>query len=218
MKVIFVHIPKTGGRSATRDSRILSKIIQLTTPDATRPGYMKELENYMIPRGLSANKMHSRWIDSNPKIRDTYKAVAIVRNPWSRVISRYMQYSRVKKNPPMLLEEWLEKRHQFDNLPYYWHRAIDGWYQQLDYVVDEDRKLRCDILRFEHFDNDLFKYFDIRGKKIKPVGVGNINKKDYRDFYNEVTKQIVSDWYKDDINFFGFNFSSPATKNIWRLR
>ena len=42
-----------------------------------------------------------------------------------------------------------------------------------------------------------------------------INRIDYRDFYNDTTKQIVSDWFKEDIDFFGFTFEGSATKNIW---
>jgi len=39
----------------------------------------------------------------------------------------------------------------------------------------------------------------------------------YKDLYTPETKQIIGDWYKEDIDFFGFDFDTGATKNIWTL-
>jgi hypothetical protein len=40
-------------------------------------------------------------------------------------------------------------------------------------------------------------------------------KRDYREFYNDKTIQIIADWYADDINAFGFDFDTSATKGTY---
>ncbi len=37
----------------------------------------------------------------------------------------------------------------------------------------------------------------------------------YRDIYTPETIQIVADWYSDDINYFGFDFGTAATRNYY---
>jgi hypothetical protein len=38
----------------------------------------------------------------------------------------------------------------------------------------------------------------------------------YTDYYNDKTIQIVADWYKKDIDYWGFDFDSAAQRNYWR--
>ena len=42
-----------------------------------------------------------------------------------------------------------------------------------------------------------------------------INNKRYQDIYTSETIQIVADWYKDDIDQWGFDFDTSAQKNYW---
>ena len=39
--------------------------------------------------------------------------------------------------------------------------------------------------------------------------------KNYTNFYDNKTIQIVADWYKKDIDFWGFDFNTAATKNYF---
>ena len=177
--------------------------------------------------------LHARWRD----IRDDHKkdrtAFAMVRNPWSRVVSRYTFALHVAGNRGVAPRDvggrrqfldFLDMRHEWGGKPYFWHRAILGWYPQKDYVVDEDGELRCDILRFEHFDEDTMAYFGLGS----PLGFRNVSngdraanrrkvsgRRDYREYYDAETRGIVEDWYRDDVEFFGFDFDGPATRNIW---
>jgi hypothetical protein len=38
---------------------------------------------------------------------------------------------------------------------------------------------------------------------------------DYRDIYSPRTIRIVADWYAADIERFGFDFDTPASKNTY---
>ena len=35
----------------------------------------------------------------------------------------------------------------------------------------------------------------------------------YKDLYTKNTIQLIADWYKKDIDYWGFDFDTPATKN-----
>jgi hypothetical protein len=37
----------------------------------------------------------------------------------------------------------------------------------------------------------------------------------YKDLYTDKTIQIIADWYKKDIDHWGYDFDSSATKNYW---
>ena len=45
----------------------------------------------------------------------------------------------------------------------------------------------------------------------------DLNKGTYQDLYNEKTIQIVADWYKDDIEMWGYDFDTGAQRNYWNV-
>jgi hypothetical protein len=97
-----------------------------------------------------------------------------------------------------------------------WHRAIRGWYPAFDHVSDEKGNVKCDMLRFEHLNAELIAYFKIP-QMSRARNVTALNEGTYQKIYNDKTIQIVADWYKKDIDHWGFDFNSAATKNYWRL-
>tara|TARA_B110000879_G_C10762788_1_gene352196 strand:- start:258 stop:509 length:252 start_codon:yes stop_codon:yes gene_type:complete len=71
-----------------------------------------------------------------------------------------------------------------------------------------------DNMRFGHLNEDICKYFDIP-EMSRSRNVTALNKGTYQDLYNKDTIQIVADWYKKDIDFWGFDFDTDAQKNYW---
>ena len=220
----FIHIPKNGGVSFRKNlGGSEGKIIETKEGHLKNSIYTKELRQTMKPEGPGI--VHARWRDLNDiaKIRP---AIAVVRNPWTRAVSRWKfimdqfkithgQYKKMTNSTYQNLsfEAWLEERHTYGKLPYYWHRAGRGWYQQKDYVTDEEGNLKVACLRLEHLDSDVAEYFQI-DKWMKPKNVTNKEKLDYRSVYTPKTRKIIEEWYAEDIEFFGFDFDSPATKNV----
>tara|TARA_Y100000004_G_scaffold43622_1_gene47761 strand:- start:21 stop:626 length:606 start_codon:yes stop_codon:yes gene_type:complete len=191
---LFIHIPKNGGSSVKADERT-NKFVIFNT-------------------GVG---WHSRWKDTPKKISDAYKAFGIIRNPWSRTVSRYMfgvesiyrgDHGAIPKN----FDEFLETRYVWKNE---WADPIRSWNTQYDYVCDDEDNVCCDILRLEHIDYDLPKYFniDIKQGVVKENATGYTQ--DYRNVYNDNTIQIVADWYQQDIDYWGFDFDTGATKNTY---
>ena len=109
---------------------------------------------------------------------------------------------------------FLSERHKYGGRPFYWHRAIHGWYPQVDYVTDESGALQCDVLRLEHFEDDARAYLGLKDP-IRVRNISNTEHKDYRTFYDSESFQIVAEWYRRDIEFFGFTFEGAAVKNTY---
>lgn len=220
---IFIHIPKNGGMTIRHSPQLKNKIIACTPELHESPEYTNGLHKKMKEIGDHHGNEHCPWKHIKPGYRNYYDAFAIIRNPWDRVVSRYFfakKVIEVEKKEPVgkhrvdSFEHFLEERFEWGNMQYMWHRAIRGWYPQKDYVTDEKGNLKCDILRFNNLNSELCLYFNIpsmsRARNVTALNTGT-----YQDVYTPATTQIVADWYKDDIDFWGFDFDTGPTKNYW---
>lgn len=99
-------------------------------------------------------------------------------------------------------EEFLETRHVWTNE---WYDPIRSWNTQYDYVCDENDIVRCDIIKLENIDKELPPYLGICVKNIVKENVGKYTK-DYKEYYNSKSIQLVADWYQQDIDYWGFDF------------
>lgn len=220
MKRIFIHVPKNGGMTI-RHSKFLKDKIIIAEPKTHKPGHSDAVRNQMTKTRDHPGFEHARWRDLREDLTSTHPAFAIVRNPWDRVVSRYFFARKVIEVEKKVsasyadvssFEAFLEERHKWGNEPYMWHRAVRGWYPFLDHVTDEQGQVRCDILRFENYNEDVCKYFGLE-EMTRARNVTALNKGTYRDIYTDKTIQIVADWYKSDIEYFGYDFDSGPTKN-----
>lgn len=218
-KYLFIHIPKNAGVTMHRSPALRHRLVRAEPFFHKSRAYTEQVAEAMRARGEHHGFQHARWRDIHPNVQARLHAVAIVRNPWARVVSRYrfartaVEYGKISADYIAdSFEGFLEERHEYGHLPFYWHRAIRGWYPQADYVTDEAGELRVDILRVESMDRDVPRYFGLD----QPVGRHNVSsgpRQDYRDFYTPATTQIVADWYASDIELFGFDFDTGATRN-----
>lgn len=220
-KRLFIHIPKNAGMTIRRSDILKNKMIVARPVIYKTPKYSQELLATMNKTKDHQGFEHARWRDIDPRITNTHRSFAIIRNPWDRVVSRFFFAKLVievqKKSPQSYantssFEAFLEERHEWGGKEYMWHRAIRGWYPAFDHVSDESGKIQCDCLRFENLENDLCRYFDIP-KMTRPRNVTGLNKGSYMDIYNKKTIQIVADWYEKDIVTWGFDFDTGAREN-----
>ena len=222
-KKVFVHIPKNAGMTIRKSPMLDGRIIVGTPNNHKSAEYSRAVLNRMNSIGDHHGYEHARWRDYKKSITSAYDAFAIVRNPWDRVVSRFMFAKKVievekkdpvGKHPIESFEAFLEDRHKWGGVEYMWHRAIRGWYPQKDYVTDENGNLKCDCLQFENLDTQIKMYFKLitmsRRRNVTALLEGS-----YKDLYTPETKQIIGDWYKEDIDFFGFDFDTGAQKNYW---
>jgi len=221
MKSLFIHIPKNAGMTIRRSPMLASKIMIAGSNIHTSPEYSQAVLDKMNSLGDHHGFEHARWRDIHPSVRNRHNAFAVIRNPWSRVVSRYFFAKKVieveKKVDPSYadvssFEAFLEERHKWGGEQFMWHRAVRGWYPAFDHVTNVKGIIKCDILRFEHLNDDLCKYFNLTSMT-KARNVTNLNKGTYRDLYTPETIQIVADWYKQDIDTWGYDFDTGPTKN-----
>jgi len=221
MKKLFIHIPKNAGMTIRGSKVFEDKLIPVQRKWITN---FKDFNQTMKSYGERDVKgvEHARWVDVSPAITSQYEAFAVVRNPWSKVVSRYLfakeavQRSNVDASyaDTRSLEHFLDERDKWFDKKYTWYRAIRGWHPQLDHVVDHEGKVRCDILRVENLKEDTLAYFNMtempRSRNVTSI------KQDYRSLYRSETIQRVADWYKKDITHWDFDFDTGARKNIWK--
>jgi hypothetical protein len=224
-KKIFVHIPKNAGMTIRHSAFLKDKILVNNQNTHKSREYTQELLDTMAMTGDHHGIEHARWKDLKSDYTDHFGAFAVIRNPWDRVVSRYFFAKKVIEVERKVdasyadvssFEAFLEERHKWGNQPFMWHRAIRGWYPALDHVSDNAGNVRCDIIRFEQLNADLIKYFNIP-QMSRARNVTALNEGSYRDMYNAETANIVGDWYKEDIDYFGYDFGTGPSKNYWRL-
>lgn len=223
---LFVHIPKCAGMTIRKSPQLQDKIVIATRDNHISPEYTKAVADKMRSTSDHPGYEHARWRDIKKSVREKHQAFAIARNPWDRVVSRYFfakkvieVEKKVKKEYADIssFEAFLEERHKWGHEKYMWHRAVRGWYPAVDHVCDENGTLVCDMIRFDHLNDDLCAYFQIDSMS-RARNVTNLNKGTYRDMYTEQTIQIVADWYQKDIDLWGYDFDTGAQRNYWNTK
>lgn len=210
-RFIFFHIGKTGGMS-------MREVLQ---------PYTQEPEKFKIPRPAQmhdgkTNKMYDVWQTlllhakaSDAKnelpsdIFNNFFKFAFVRNPWDLQVSMYHFILRepTSSTYPQVSQlgsfeafiEWVVKTPQ----PY--PKGITKL--QRDMITDSEGNLLVDFVgHYEKLQED-FNF--LRGKLNIQESLPHLNRsqhKDYRDYYNDHTRNLVSEHFKDDIELFDYRF------------
>jgi hypothetical protein len=200
-KYHFIHIPKNGGNS------VRVALNRRRDVSATKP-------------------YHSRYIDVADKVGRHLLFFSIIRNPWSRTASRFVFAKQNSKSWPeddprrlyitkASFDDYVKDQQIFE-IPEHprqpWMGPMNSWFNQLEWLRDENGRVVCDCLRLEYLDHDLSAYF---GENLR-TSRRNVTETryDYRRMYTDELAEIVNTTFKDDIEYFGFDFDSPATKNV----
>lgn len=153
-------------------------------------------------------------------IFDNYYKFSIVRNPWDTIISRYFHTVPGSKSFPVEkvkaeLSNFIKK---YETPPYHTgvvEGIIDIKSPENLWMLTVNDELACDFyIRYEHLKDDI-------GKVCKELNIENTNltklahfrnesrprdENNYRKYYTDETKQLVSESYKDYIKYFSYGF------------
>ena len=221
---LFIHIPKTAGQAIVQSNLALPVTLKyinnkMKSIEEMDPNYVMQITP--LPpffKHLPYSYLERSMLTPFPSV------FTVVRNPWSRMVSLYNYADAIRpllqKDPwynqdKISFKEFLDRRLKFRMTPgFYRAHPYDQWACQMDWIVEgKNRSFRPDVLRYEHLQEDLSSYLN---KKVDlPVVNNGVYKDDYMSYYNDETRKIVADWFKVDIDRWGFTFESSATKNYW---
>tara|TARA_Y100000768_G_scaffold384495_1_gene368660 strand:+ start:607 stop:1200 length:594 start_codon:yes stop_codon:yes gene_type:complete len=190
-KCIFLHIPKTAGRSVTNAL-----------------GGQGDIEELFWHETLND---HKKIISED--IYSSYFKFTFVRNPWDRVLSAYFWYKGggvqnkadkyIGKSLPWRFTKFIKN---YDNFIKDHDNELSPHFLPQIKIINDVNEL--DFLgRFERLEED----FSIICKKLnlQDYKLPHSNKsrhKPYWNYYNSKTIDIVADIFKDDIENFSYDF------------
>jgi hypothetical protein len=184
-KSIFVHIPKTGGMSIQR--------------------WLLDNTNSYVTKG---SKHHS-LTDLEEKYGKFDFSFTTVRNPWDWCVSWYFfrrdRALRRINNPKNKGKFSLE----------YNQKVLNDFEKGFDYFLKTTSlKTQCSriagittVLKLENIEVDIkpiAEKFNINSN-IPFINISNRDR-NYRQYYNSITQNIVKEKFKDDISMFGYEF------------
>jgi len=131
-----------------------------------------------------------------PDIWDGYFKFSVERNPWDRQVSLYYwRYPDAETRPPF--EDFLTSRR--------WRKRVDNFK-----IYTLDGALAVDyMMRYESLGADFAAALEKIGiseplSLAQAKGTSRAGGRDYRDYYTDETRELVGEWYKDEIALFGY--------------
>lgn len=202
-KFVFIHIPKTGGKSVRT---------------ALRPFTLSPLQrglDYLSTRiirrdifGINAGGAHVTACATRDAVGqdlfDNYFVFSFVRNPWALVVSEYYfirkrpgsKYFDVAMNGT--LDDYLDRR--FD----------DGVLTQLDYLRNKDGRWMVDFVGLvENFNPDFSQVCQHLAINTSLPHKNRTRHSDYREEHSDESRAKVAEYFANDIAVFGYVFDEP---------
>lgn len=192
---IFIHIYKCGGMSLRKS--IMDKVpsIEVTKSHSTA----KETKEYFIK-------------NDSLKIWETSFKFSFVRNPYDWTVSLY---EFIRKNPTH--ENYHEiKEFDFEQFCVWYLKKlnnhdmnINGRFNTLSqFLYDDENNLLVDFIgKLENFEQD-YKYISEKlglKKEIPKINESNRDK-NYKNYYNEKTKEMITRAFHQDLINFNYQF------------
>jgi hypothetical protein len=180
ISLIFIHINKNGGTSMSRAI-----------------GFKRKIHR-------SASKIKKII---NDKEWDNSIKFTIIRNPFSRVVSQFNFHKKTGQlDKNISFHDWVVKTYKNRKIKYKFLRNLYIYKNQIEWISIENKIIVDDILRFESLDNDLKLFNEKYSLSLKLDHLNSTKKVDYKKYYNLTTKKIISHYFKDDLEYFKYEF------------
>jgi hypothetical protein len=191
-KAIFVHVPKCAG-----DSISLTLFKNFSGSHTTLTEYI-----YFL----------------GPKRVASYFKFAIVRNPWDKLVSayHYLKAGGWDGEDRDWFNSELGRFKDFDEFVRVWLNKENIWKRvylqpQYHFVIENHRKIQMDFIGlFENLEDDFLHITNRLGIETALAKTNKSKHKDYKEYYDDVTRKIVADVYDTDIKLFGYSFDNSS--------
>lgn len=201
-KCIHVHIPKCAGTSI--DYALHGKL----------PGGWNKKKK-LWKQHCTAKDVKKHF--ASEEQWSNYFKFSIVRNPFDRIVSSYNWICRKIKpcgfRDFLLFNHFVFRTGPFKEVlnPDLTHQARNRYHQikpSIDYLFEDDILLVDYVGKFENLKDEWNFICEKLGAKIKLPHRNKLSRDDkhYRDYYNDETREFVSQTYKKDLEIFGYEF------------
>lgn len=150
---------------------------------------------------------HEKAIDARKvfpsEMWNEYFKVGFVRNPWDWSVSLYHY---ILQKPHHWAHAKFKECGSFENY------IKSGTFReahpsQYEFFVDENENLIMDFMgKMENIDKDVEHISNKLGIKTSVPHINPSKHKNYREYYNQETKNLVGDFFKKDIELFKYDF------------
>ena len=173
---------------------------------------------------MSHGDMRARKINRLLKLSgrscwNDYYTFGCIRNPWDRVVSLYHFIKKQAKK----FHEITDEQKQYKSYPTLLHRyqlsflpfdkfVEESPYPQVFYQFYHIEKLRYNyFIRFENLKQDVIKVCNDLNLPCDITQLQHINRSkdrtaDYTEYFNNKTKNIIAERYKQDIEYFKYEY------------
>ena len=204
-KLIFFHIPKNAGTSV---SSLLLKNESFYYPWVILSKILRKIkktdnfffDNFQKKIYLFTSHETVRTIERkiSSEIYDNFFKFAVVRNPYSRFVSRYNYMKSTNTLKELSFPEFLKKHVELSLI-------AD---QQYRFLLNKNGKIGVNkIIKFENINEEMTEFSKANNLKLSKFKKLNISTtENYKDYYDTDTKKIVEDFCKEDLEFFNYSF------------
>jgi hypothetical protein len=180
---VFIHINKTAGTS-------IGNAIGLP------------VKHHQTAREIIAKIGRDKW--------NTAYKFTLVRNPWDKVVSHY-QYRRKRNKTEVAtrnvsFSEWVKKTYGPDKDPFFYNNP-KAFQPQVEWLKDDQGRIAIDFIgKFESINDDFDQIKSIIGIEAELPHLNASKRAGYQSYYDDETRQIVAQWFHEDIEAFGYSF------------
>ncbi len=227
-KFIFIHVPRTAGRSLTIDLESHCGPEDIITPSGGSPG--RNCSGWH--RHSSAREIRERL---GTKTFEDYFVFTVERDPWDKTLSTYWSIKgytpgeggrteqvsaadriwRTVSGYPWSFDAWVKYRVFRSRIPGF--RRPFG--KTFGHYTDDKGKVIVDaIFRYEYLEEHVGILASKLGLPLrlrsKEGGGTRPDKRDYSRSYSDWSREYISGYYANEIGLMGYAFGSSSPDNV----